>query len=50
MRYTWTVLETYPDGFVWTHQYTSKQDALWGMDDLKAAHRGRTYTLVETQG
>lgn len=47
MHYTWVVIETYKDGFVWTHYYLTKQMAEWGIEDLREAHKGRTYDLVE---
>ena len=49
MNYKWAVLECYLDGFIWTHHYTEKQLALWGIEDLQAAHAGRTYKLVELE-
>ena len=50
MHYKWTVLETYRDGFVWTHPYTTKQNAERAMEDMQAAHKGRIYKLVEVNG
>lgn len=47
MYYKWIVLEGYLDGFVWTHYYTTKQNAEWAIEDMQAAHKGRTYNLIE---
>lgn len=45
--YRYVVTETYPNGETWSHYYMNRQDADWGMEDLIAAHRGRTYKLTK---
>lgn len=45
--YKYKILEVYRDGDKWTHYYPSKQQAEWGMEELKAAHPGRSYELVK---
>lgn len=46
-KYNHVVLEGYPDGTTWTHTYLSQELALQGMEQLKAAHKGREYVYID---
>lgn len=39
------VIEFYPEGTTWTHTYRTEQEAIWGIEDLRAAHAGRRYEM-----
>lgn len=48
-QFKYKIVETYRDGGCWNHYYSNKQNADWGMEDLKAAHPGRKYEMIKVE-
>lgn len=48
MTSNYHVVEHYPDGGVWNHWFPTLRTAEDALEDLRSAHKGRTYELLGT--
>lgn len=45
----WKITEHYPDGLTWRHWAHSEQEALWVLEELREAHKGRRYEIEKIE-
>lgn len=49
MNYRFVVIEKYRDGGIWRHFYPSFDLAEEAAEDMRAAHPGRRYEILQTE-